>query len=277
MSQADENTIRAARSLEDAEALADAWRLAGRWDDALALLRGLEPAAREAGDSALARQLGLVGRILIDQGMFGGVDTTAEREAVLDRALAHAEAAGAADLLGAFWDAKGLSLHTAYLDGDRDKEPKHELEFFERGLALRRQTGDARGVAESLFHVGLVYGVVRQDHTQALPYFQQAHQASQAAGDLVMESYAVRHIAFAQHDAGDMAGARASLAESLRLREEAGFVPGVAMALAALAYFEAHYGEKPAAMRLLQRARDMFVALGAAPRVAWVEQQIAEL
>jgi hypothetical protein len=30
-------------------------------------------------------------------------------------------------------------------------------------------------------------------------------------------------------------------------------------------------------MRQLQRAREMFVALGAAPRVAWVEQQIAEL
>jgi hypothetical protein len=80
---------RMARLLSDAELLADQWRLAGRWDEARTLLQGLHPVAREHGDAALARHALLLGRVLVDQGMFGDADTTAEREPLLDRALAH--------------------------------------------------------------------------------------------------------------------------------------------------------------------------------------------
>jgi tetratricopeptide (TPR) repeat protein len=276
MTQAEDTPTGIGRQLEDAEALADVWRLAGRWEDALALLRGLDPVASELGGAAVARQQFLIGRILIDQGMFGGFDTHAERETTLDRALTHAQAMGDAALLAAIWDAKGLSLHVAYLDGDRSSEPEHELEYFERGLALRQQAGDRRDLAESFFHVGLVYGVLRHDHTQALPYFQQSYQVAQAAGDQIMESYAIRHIAFAHYDAGDIPAARAALEESLRLRETAGFVPGVAMALMALAYAVKEHGERSKALALLERAKQIFESLGATPRVALVEQEMKE-
>src|SRR5579859_680435 len=207
--------------------LAAAWQLAGRWDDALTFLAGLEPLARELGNQALATRALMVARVLTDQAMFGGADTQRDRETWLQTAYSYADQVADPALSGAIWDASGTSLHTAFLSTDRQHEPPDELTHFQRGLACRQQAGDGRGCAESLFHVGLVYGVVRQDHQQARPYFEEAYRLAQAAGDQVIASYAIRHIGFAQYDQHDLAAARASLAESLRLREAAGFVPGV--------------------------------------------------
>ena len=264
------------RLLNDAEQIVDAWRLAGRWDAALTLLRGTQPIAQEQGDTAMAMHALVIGRVLIDQAGFGGFDTYTEREATLDDALTHAIPASDPALLGAIWDAKGLSLHTAFLETDHSTEPADELAYFERGLALRQQAADQRGIAESLFHVGLVYGVIRRDHQRALTYFRDSYELAQAVGDVVMASYAIRHIAFAQHADNDLPAARASLEESLRLREAAGFVPGVAMAWLILAYADADLGQRAAALEHLRRAKDIFVALGAERRVAWMDELLEE-
>jgi tetratricopeptide (TPR) repeat protein len=262
---------------EESQVLSDVWRLEGRWSEALTLLHGLQPVAAQLGDAALARNALLVARVLIDQAMFGGRDTLDEREAALRLALTHAEAAGDASLMGGVWDTWGFSLHAAYLDGDRASEPEHELEYFERGLALRQQSDESREIAESKFHLGLVYGVVRGDHTQARPYFEEAYRLAQAAGDDVMASYAIRHIAFARAADGDMERARADLEESLRLREAARFEPGVAMALIALASVLVQQGDKAKALSMLKRARSILEKLGATRRVETVDQYIAQL
>jgi hypothetical protein len=269
--------LRLQRLLEDASVVADAWRLAGRWEDALTLLRGLWPIALTQGDAALARLAVQMGRVLVDQAVFAAADTTQERDALLERALTHAEAAGSDTLRGDVWDAKGWSLHAAFLAGGRIAEPPDELPFFERGLALRRTAGDLRGVAESLFHVGLVYGVVRQDDLQAFPYFEEAHRLAREVGDPIMESYAIRHIGFAHLAAGDRRAARAAFAESLRLREEAGFVPGVAMALVACAATAQEDGDRAGTIASLERARAIFVGLEIPRQVAWIESLLAPL
>ncbi len=272
-----ENSAHIERILEEAETLADAWRIEGRWTDVVTLLYGLRPVATQQGHAALARMWLLVARVLTDQAILGGFDTLAEREEALQQALAHAEVVGEPSLLGGVWDAKGFSLHAAYLDGDRRNEPEHEMECFERGLALRQQVNQPREVAESLFHIGLVYGVVRRNHTQALPHFEKAYHLAQDSGDRVIASYAIRHIAFAHYAAGDIARARVGLEESLQLREAACFEPGVAMALMALASAEAELGDKTRAATQLERARNIFERLGATRRVAQVDEEIAQL
>jgi tetratricopeptide (TPR) repeat protein len=265
------------RLLDDASAVADAWRLAGRWEDALTLLRGLWPIALAQRDAALASLALQMGRVLVDQAIFARADTTQERDALLERALTHAEAAGSDALRGDVWDAKGWSLHAAFLAGDRNAEPPDELPFCERGLALRRAAGDQRGVAESLFHVGLVYSVIRRDDLQALPYFQEAYRLAREVGDPVTESYAIRHIAFAHLAAGDIRAARAGFAESLRLREGVGFLPGVAMALVACGEAAQEDGDRAGAIAFLERARAIFVSLAIPRQVAWVETLLAQL
>jgi tetratricopeptide (TPR) repeat protein len=272
-----EDFERIERILEDAEALAESWRIEGRWADAITLLYSLRPVATQQGHATLARMWLLAARVLTDQAIFGGFDTLAEREEALNQALTHAELAGEPSLLGGVWDAQGFSLHAAYLDGDRRTEPEHEMEYFERGLVLRQQANQSPEVAESLFHIGLVYGVVRHDHAQALPHFEEAYRLAQDSGDQVIASYAIRHIAFAHYAAGDIARARVGLEESLHLREAARFEPGVAMALIALASAEAALGDKTQAVTKLERARDIFEWLGATRRLAQVDEEIAQL
>jgi len=271
------NSERIERILEDAETLANSWRIEGRWADALTLLNGLHLVATQQGNTALARKWLLIARVLTDQAIFGGFDTRAEREEALNHAMSHAEMEGEPSLLGSVWDAKGFSLHAAYLDGDRRNEPEHEMEFFERGLALRRQVNRPYEVAESLFHIGLVYGVVRHDHTQASPYFEDAYRLAQDSGDRVMASYAIRHIAFARYSTGDIASACTGLEESLRLREAAHFKPGIALALMALASAEAERGDKAKAITMLERARNIFEGLGATQRLELVDQEVTQL
>jgi hypothetical protein len=67
------------------------------------------------------------------------------------------------------------------------------------------------------------------------------------------------------------------LQESLTLREQAGFVPGVAMALVMLAYADRELHQRELARNHLQRAKTIFQQLGAEKKVGWVEQLIEEL
>ncbi|MEM7129120.1 MAG: tetratricopeptide repeat protein [Chloroflexota bacterium] len=249
--------------LENGSELANRWRLQGQWHDANFLVQGLHPVATHQGNQAIAELCLLNGRILLDEAMFGGQDILSSCEEILNRAMDHTKTLENPALVGAIWDTKGFVLHATYLASDRSKELADELVYFERGLALRKEADDIHGIAESLFHIGLVYGVVRRDHVRALPYFEESYALAKETGDIVMTSYAIRHIAFAHHDAGEGESAYAAMAESLALREEAGFVPGVAMALHTMAYAESEYGDKTQAIACLERARTIFKSLGA--------------
>lgn len=262
--------------LDSASSLADRWRLQGRWRAAHTLIQGLYPVATAQGDEAMARVCLLNARILLDEAMFGGQETLSTSEKALEQALVHAQATNAVALTGAIWDAKGFIQHAMYLGSDGSQEPEQELAYFEHGLALRRTADDQRGIAESLFHVGLVYGVIRHDHVRALPYFEESYRLAQAIGDSVMASYSVRHIGFAHHAAGEGVAARAAMAESLQLREKAGFLPGIAMSLHTMAYAEAEYGDKKQAIPYLERAKGIFEALGVTKHAAWMAAEIEQ-
>jgi tetratricopeptide (TPR) repeat protein len=252
-------------------------RLQGGWNEALELLDELAPGFEKAGGAWPARRWLATARVLTDQSLFAGEDTYNRRQEALDRALQEAQDVGESTLLGEVWDARGLSLHVSYLTGDRSREPEGELASFQRGLELRRAVGDSRGEAESLFHLGLYYSIVRQDENRARPHFEQALDMFRTNADRLGESYAVRHLAIGRYLEGDLEGARQGLAESLRLREEIGFTPGVAMALKTLGSLYAEMGEKAKALDTLERARESFASLGADRRADWVQKEIDEV
>jgi hypothetical protein len=63
-------------------------------------------------------------------------------------------------------------------------------------------------------------------------------------GDKLTMSYAIRHLGFAHMAAGAGDAARQRLEESVRLRREIGFQPGVAAGLVALAHLAAGEGRR---------------------------------
>lgn len=257
--------------------IAHHWRLAGRWHDTLTVLRGALPVADELNDTRRAQVWLHMARTLNDMATFGGIENTEEQHVALDCALRFAEASGDASLLGVAWDSKGMAEHAHFLNNGRFQESEHELEFFERGLTLREQAGDARGLAESQFHLGLVYQVVRGDSKASEPYFERSYALAKEANDAVMQSYAIRHIAFVRGDGGDVSGAVAGLEESLALREQAGFRPGVAMALFSLAEAQAIQGRRDEARAHLIAAREILDELGAVKRLEWIDAALSTL
>jgi hypothetical protein len=87
----------------------------------------------------------------------------------------------------------------------------------------------------------------------------------------------VRHLAWCRQERGDLDGARAGFEESLGLRREAGFVPGVGAALLALGQFEAEAGRPDAARRDLEEARSVLEPLGSRRFLGFVDAALAEL
>ena len=90
-------------------------------------------------------------------------------------------------------------------------------------------------------------------------------------------SYAIRHVAFCDQEAGDLERAEAGFQESLALRMEAGWVPGVAAAQLALALLLAERSSPDEAVELARAARAGFESVGAERFLRLVEQELAEL
>jgi len=128
-------------------------------------------------------------RLCYEQFVFGGDVTalaTAERE--LD--------AVEADLALA----RGRVMHGRFLA--QSCEDPQELSLFERAAQLHQMLGDVRGLAESLFWVGIFHQVVRHDNDAAVPAFERSHELAAQLGDLRTLSYVLRHLGIAEHAAG---------------------------------------------------------------------------
>lgn len=204
------------------------------------------------GDRRLARA-----KDIYEQAVFGG-DPTGLAEA--DRDLDGVEA----DLSLA----RGRVLHARFLD-DRQADPR-ELALFERAVELYRRHGDVRAEAEALFWVGIFHQVVRGESAVALPLLERSYDLARQVGDKLTMSYAGRHIGFAQAEGGRVDAARDRLEESVRLRRELGFQPGVAAGLLALAELAARAGDRDDAQNLLAEADAVAVGCGADGIRRWI-------
>jgi len=193
----------------------------------------------------------------------------------LKKAQSLAETSRDKVLIASIYDAIGLSLHVDFLNSDRSKELEDEFDFFEQGLELRKEHGTPEQVAESTFHVGLVYDVIRKEYEKALPYHEEAYKIATDEKDKLTASYAIRHIGFARFNTGDVDSAKQAFIESLELRKAIGFTPGIAFSLVTLAQVDVEQGDKTSALSRLIEARNLLATLGATPRVTWLEEQIA--
>ena len=171
--------------------------------------------------------------------------------------------------------ARGRLLHARFLQ--TREEDERQLSLLSRAAELYRGLGDEQGEGDALFWVGTFHQVVRSDHAAALPALRRSFELATRAGDELTLSYVVRHLAFADLDAGELDAARTRLEESVRLRRKLGFLPGVAAGVLALAYLEAEHGSVDEARAMLAEARSIAESCGAAGVVAWVDGAAAEI
>lgn len=203
-------------------------------------------------------------RLLYERAVFGG-DADALR--IAERELDGVEA----DLALA----RGRILHAGFLQ-DHNENPQ-ELALFERAAELYQMLGDVRGEGESLFWIGTFHQVVRHDHDAAVPALQRSYELATQAGDKLTLSYAVRHLGFVDMAIGARSMARERLEESVRLRREIGFAPGVAAGLVALAHLAAEDQDRDEALALLEQADAVARSCGAQGVLRWVEDARTQL
>jgi hypothetical protein len=178
--------------------------------------------------------------------------------------------------------ARGRILHARFLErrfgGDPDLvgDPR-ELELFEEALELFERVGDWRGQGEALFLIGIFHQVVQEDGDTGLSFFERSVRAASEAGDQMTVSYSLRHLGFADLEAGRLDAAWDRFAESTRLRREAGFLPGVAANLVGMAEIAVAKGERDEALRLPDEATEVATECGADRMVQLAAQTRAEL
>ncbi|MEU1199881.1 tetratricopeptide repeat protein [Streptomyces sp. NPDC005813] len=164
--------------------------------------------------------------------------------------------------------ARGKILHVRFLN-DRE-ENSQELTLFERAAELYRRLANASGEADALFWIGCWHQVVKGDGAAGSPYFERSYAMAKSVDDRMTMSYAVRHLGFADKDAGRFDQARDRLTESVALRREIGFQPGEAAGLVALAYLSAETGDRSAALHHLDDAQSVAEACGAKAVLEWI-------
>ncbi|MDX2699330.1 tetratricopeptide repeat protein [Streptomyces ipomoeae] len=201
---------------------------------------------------------------LFEAAMFGG-DTSA-----LDRSDDVLDAVEAPLSM-----ARGKVLHVRFLNNR--EENSQELVMFERAAELYQRLGNTSGEADALFWIGCWHQVVKGDGAVGRPYFERSYALAKSVDDRLTMSYAVRHLGFADKDAGHVDQARERLTESVRLRREIGFRPGEAAGLVALAYLAAETGDPSVALRHLDEAQSVAESCGAKAVSGWVEQARAHI
>ena len=121
---------------------------------------------------------------------------------IAERALAHAATSGDRKAEAAALSLQGMTLHFRAIDVPAEQrstiDPRPEETLFERALAVRREVGDVEGIAESLFQLGLVHQVLRQDLEAGAPCFREALALVERVPDvdLLLRSEIHRHVGF---------------------------------------------------------------------------------
>ncbi|WP_439940922.1 hypothetical protein [Streptomyces sp. BBFR115] len=221
------------------------WRLRSRacWADAAALLRSGTPAA------ALQRTALLVERCLYTEA--GWQD--AEDALRAAEALAHTD-----EKRGAAACERGYLAYSATLHGVRDRADEARSALG-RAAALIPPGSPGRALLD--FRRGLIAENLTRSPQAARAAYRRAHAGATAHHDPLLLSFTWRHLAGLALREGELADARHGFAESLRIREELGYLVGTAPALVSLAETET----EPEASRLREEARRLFRLLGGVP------------
>ncbi|MFE2282288.1 hypothetical protein ACFXAE_34670 [Streptomyces sp. NPDC059454] len=229
------------------------WRLRSRacWADAAALLEPVGP------DAALQRASLLVERCLYTEAGW----EEAEDALRTAEALAHSD-----DERGAAACERGCLAYAATLFQVRDRADEARAAL---GRAAALIAPGAAGRALLDFRRGLIAENLTRSPQAARAAYRRAHAGATAHADPLLLSATWRHLAGLALRDGELADARHGFAESLRIREELGYLVGTAPALVSLAETET----EPEASRLREEARRLFRLLGGVP--TWLARQLA--
>ncbi|WP_344324359.1 hypothetical protein [Streptomyces macrosporus] len=232
------------------------WRLRSRgcWEDAAALL---EPHVEREDAGAALRRAALLG----ESCMFTGDGWERAEEA-----LRAAEAlAGTDEERGAAACERGHLAYASSVLGVRDRADEARAALG-RAAALLPPTSHRRALLD--FRRGLMAEHFGESPQSARAAYRRAHAAATSHGDLLLCSFTWRHLAGLALRGGETAEARHGFAESLRLREELGYLVGMAPALVSLAEVQ----PEPEAERLRAEARRLFRLLGGVP--TWLAERL---
>jgi tetratricopeptide (TPR) repeat protein len=224
------------------------WRLRSRgcWQDAAALL---DPLAARDTTAALLRA-----ELLVERCMFTAADWGRAEEA-----LRGAESMSLDDEeRGAAACERGYLAYAATLLRVRDRADEARAALG-RAAALLAPDSPHRALLD--LRRGLMAEHVGGNPQAARAAYQRAHDEATGRGDALLASYTWRHLAGLALRDGELAEARHGFAQSLRLREETGFLVGIAPALISLAEVE----PKPTADRLRAEAGRLFRLLDGVP------------
>ncbi|QER86696.1 hypothetical protein FB570_104398 [Streptomyces sp. T12] len=229
------------------------WRLRSRacWVDAAALLTPATPR------TSLQRASLLVERCLYTQA--GWED--AEDALRTAEAMAHTD-----DERGAAACERGYLAYAATLFQVRDRADEARAAL---GRAAALIAPGAAGRALLDFRRGLIAENLTRSPQAARAAYRRAHAGATAHPDPLLLSATWRHLAGLALREGELTEARHGFAESLRIREELGYLVGTAPALVSLADTET----EPEASRLREEARRLFRLLGGVP--TWLAHRLA--
>ena len=228
------------------------WRLRSRacWGDAAALLQPVTAPA------ALQRASLLVERCLYTElGWEEAEDALRTAEA-----LAHGD-----EERGAAACERGQLAYAATLHGVRDRADEARAALG-RAAALIPPGGPRRALLD--FRRGLLAENLTRSPQAARAAYRRAHAGATAHSNPLLLSFTWRHLAGLALREGELAEARHGFSESLRIREELGYLVGTAPALVSLADAEVD----PEASRLREEARRLYRLLGGVP--TWLAGQL---
>jgi tetratricopeptide (TPR) repeat protein len=233
----------------------EAVRRAGRPDDAIRIIELAEPLYAVDGSAADRLRVRLqLARNAFSSGRLAGAPAdpaVQELRALLLAAGPLHDGAFIADIR----DQLGLAIYSRDFRKTDLAEPRH---LFQQALDARRSSDDRRGVAESLFHVGLTWENKKDPSAEELGRARASHEAAlkiaEAGGFDIEASYAVRHLAGHKQDAGDLDGALAGFERSLALRTRAGYRIYLAPALMAVGDIWKAKGDLTKARSFYERA-----------------------
>jgi tetratricopeptide (TPR) repeat protein len=161
-------------------------------------------------------------------------------------------------------DLTGLALHSK--ERNLDSSLPRCLRYFEQALELRQAINDTRGIAESHFHIGLVYQNKREasddDMQKALENFQKAYKLALEGGFRFEQAHAARHLAYIYDEQGEQDRAYACHKEFLETNKAIGFKPYLppANVMMGLAHFKR--GELGEAVRYFRTAYGLASEMG---------------